>query len=226
MSLTTGKGPLSGRPAGRFTAPMPDRVTYIEPFRRRVRGMKDGATVVDSERALLVHAPGQSPRYAFPVGDVHAVASVPDPDSPGYVEVAWDAVDRWMEEDEEVHGHPRNPYHRVDSLRSHRRLRVEAAGVVLVDTDETVVVYETGLDPRLYVDRKHVRMDLLETTQTHTYCPYKGTASYWTVRVGDSVLEDVAWSYEDPLPESAPLAGLLSFYESRVSLEHDLPPAG
>ncbi|MGH8995163.1 MAG: DUF427 domain-containing protein [Acidimicrobiales bacterium] len=226
MSLTTGRGPLSARPAGRFTAAMPDGVTYIEPFRRRVRGVRGGDTVVDSERALLVHAPGQPPRYAFPVDDVHGIASTPDPDSPGYVEVAWDAVDRWLEEDEEVHGHPRNPYHRVDSLRSHRRLRVVAAGIVLVDTDETVVVYETALDPRLYVDRKHVRMDLLEMTQTHTYCPYKGTASYWTARIGDSVLEDVAWSYEEPLPESAPLAGLLSFYEARVSLEHDLPPVG
>ena len=217
------QGTLSARPAGRFTVPMPEGVTYIEPFRRRVRGVKGGDTVVDSERVLLVHAPGQPPRYAFPAEDVRDVASTPDPDSPGYVEVAWDGVDAWFEEDEEVHGHTRNPYHRVDSLRSHRRLRVEAAGVVLVDTDETVVVYETGLDPRLYVDRKHVRMDLLEMTRTHTYCPYKGTASYWSVRIGDIVIEDIAWAYEDPLPESSPLAGLLSFYETRATVVHDLP---
>ncbi len=223
MSLTTGRGPLSTRPAGRFTAPMPDRVAYIEPFRRRVRGIKDGDTAIDSEGVLLVHAPGEPPRYAFPAADVGAVASEPEPDAPGYVRVGWDAVDAWFEEDEEVHGHPRNPYHRVDSLRSHRRLRVEAAGITLVDTDETVAVYETALDPRLYVDPSQVRMDLLEMSDTHTYCPYKGTASYWTARIGDLVVEDIAWSYQDPLPESAPLAGLLSFDETRVKLDHDLP---
>lgn len=225
MSLTTGKGPLSARPAGRFTAPMPERVSYIEPFRRRVQGIKDGVAVVDSEKVLLVHSPGQPPRYAFPVGDVDGVGSDPEPETPGYVTVDWAAVDRWLEEDEEVHGHPRNPYHRIDSLRSHRRLRVEAAEFVLVDTDQTVVVYETALDPRLYVAPEYVRMDVLEMSQTHTYCPYKGTASYWTARIGDSVLDDVAWSYEDPLPESAPLAGLLSFDETLVDLRHDLPSA-
>ncbi len=172
-----------------------------------------------------MHAPASRRGYAFPAADVPGVATDPDPETPGYVRVAWDAVDRWFEEDEEVHVHPRNPYHRVDSLRSHRRLRVEAAGITLVDTDETVVVYETALDPRLYVDPMHVRMDLLEMSQTHTYCPYKGTASYWTARIGDSVLEDIAWSYEDPLPESVPLAGLLSFDDTRVSLDHDLPSA-
>jgi len=225
MSLTTGKGPLSTRRAGRFTVPVPDALGYIEPFRRRARGLKDGRAVVDSERVLLVHAAGEPPRYAFPAEDVHGADTAPEPDAAGYVRVAWDAVDTWFEEDEEVHGHPRNPYHRVDSLRSHRRLRVEAGGITLVDTDETVVVYETALDPRIYVHPRHVRMDVLETSNTHTYCPYKGTASYWTARIGDVVLEDVAWSYEDPLPESAPLSGLLSFYEERVTVTHDLPAA-
>ena len=70
MSLTTGKGPLSAHPAGRFTVPMPDHVTYIEPFRRRVRATRDGSTVIDSERVLLVHRPGHPPTYAFPAADV------------------------------------------------------------------------------------------------------------------------------------------------------------
>jgi len=122
-----------------------------------------------------------------------------------------------------VFGHPRNPYHRVDCLRSRRRLRVEAAGLTLVDTDETLAVYETALEPRLYVDRRQVRTDVLEVSTSRTYCPYKGTATYWSARIGDDVLVDVAWSYEDPLPESAPLGQLLSFDENRVSVTHDLP---
>ena len=223
MSLTTGKGPLSARPAGRFTAPMPAGVAYLEPFRRRVRAVVNGRTVVDSERVLLVHRPGRPPTYAFPAGDVAGLPAEDEPDAPGYVVVPWDAATAWFEEDEEVFGHPRNPYHRVDCLRSRRRLRVEASGLTLVDTDETLAVYETALEPRLYVDRRRVRTDVLEVSTSHTYCPYKGTATYWSARIRDEVLDDVAWSYEDPLPESAPLGQLLSFDENRVSVTHDLP---
>ena len=226
MSLTSGKGPLSGRPAGRFTAPMPAAVAYLEPFRRRVRAVVGGRTAVDSERVLLVHRPGRPPTYAFPVDDVEGLPSEAEPDTPGYVTVAWDAADAWFEENEEVFGHPRNPYHRVDCLRSARHLTVEAEGTLLVDTGETLAVYETALEPRLYVHPGQVRTDVLETSATRTFCPYKGTATYWAARVGDQLLEDVAWSYEDPLPESAALARHLSFDETRITVVHDLPAAG
>ncbi len=223
MSLSTGRGPLSTRPAGRFTAAMPTDVAYIEPFRRRVRGVKDGQTLIDSERVLLVHRSGRPPTYAFPEEEVHEVSAEPEPDTAGYVTVAWDAVDAWFEEAEEVYGHPRNPYHRIDCVRSERLLRVDVGPTTLVDTNDTLVVYETALDPKLYVDPRHVRMDALEKSSKQTYCPYKGTASYWSYRVGDDAVADVAWSYEDPLPESTPLRGLLSFDETRVALHHDLP---
>lgn len=223
MSLSTGRGPLSGRPAGRFTAPIPEQVGYIEPFRRRVRATKDGQTLIDSDRVLLVHRPGRPPSYAFPEGDVHGLEARPETDAPGYVTVEWGAADAWFEENEQVLGHARNPYHRVDCLRSGRRLRVEVGGATLVETTETLAVFETALDARLYVDPRHVRTDLLERSATETYCPYKGTATYWSARIGDELVEDVAWSYEDPLPESLPLGHFLSFDESRVTLEHDLP---
>jgi uncharacterized protein (DUF427 family) len=226
VSLTTGRGPLSARPAGRFTAPMPAPVTYLEPYRRRVRGIKDGVTVIDSEQALLVHRPGCPPTYAFPAGDVDIVPAQPESDAPDHVTVSWDAVDAWFEEDEQVFGHPRNPYHRVDCLRSGRRLCVETAGATLVETADTLAVYETALEPRLYVDPRFVRMDLLHASATQTYCPYKGTATYWTARIGEVILDDVAWSYEEPLPESAPLQHFLSFDDSKVIVVHDLPPGG
>ena len=125
-----------------------------------------------------------------------------------------DAVDAWYEEDEGFFGHPRNPYHRIDCLRSSRSLRVEAAGTVLVDTTDTMVVYETALDPRLYVDPALVRVELTRS-QLHTYCPYKGTATYWNAVVDGVVLPDVAWSYEDALPESSPLQHLVSFDDQK-----------
>lgn len=224
MSLTTGRGPLSGRPAGRFSAPVPDGVVYVEPFRRRVRGMRAGRAVVDSERAVLVHRPGEPPGYAFPTDDVE-LAAEPHPDASGYVRVPWDAVEAWYEEGERVFGHPRNPYHRVDCVRTDRRLRVGVRGTVLVDTTETVGVYETALEPRLYVPRERVRMDLLAASARSTYCPYKGTARYWSVVVDDVVVDDVAWSYDDPLPECARIRGMLGFDEARASVVADLPPA-
>ena len=105
-----------------------------------LRAVKGGRTLIDSERVLLVHRPGRPPSYAFPEGDVRGVPVEPEPDSPGYVTVEWEAVDSWFEEAEEVFGHPKNPYHRVDCLRSERRLVVEVGGATLVDTSETLVV--------------------------------------------------------------------------------------
>jgi uncharacterized protein (DUF427 family) len=225
MSLTTGRGPLSENPAGRFTVAMLEKVSYIEPFRRRVTATKGGRTIVDSERALLIHRPGQPPALGFPAGDVDGAPARESVDAPGYVTVPWDAADAWFEEDDQMFGHPRNPYHRVDCVRSHRQLRVEAAaGTTLVETTETMVVYETALEPRLYVDPQHVRVELTRSA-TQTYCPYKGTATYWNAVVDGRVLPDVAWSYEEALPESAPLQHLVSFDEQRVSVIHDLPAA-
>lgn len=181
--------------------------------------------MIDSEAVLLVHRPGRPPCYAFPFGDVDAVPSSDQADVPGYVTVDWDAVDRWFEEEEQVFAHPKNPYHRVDCLRSVRRLRVRALGVVLVDTLDTLTVYETALEPRLYVDPAHVRTDLLARSDSSSYCAYKGTATYWNACIGDQVISDVAWSYEDPLPETTPLVHKLSFDETRVAVDQDLPPA-
>jgi uncharacterized protein (DUF427 family) len=174
--------------------------------------------VVDSERAMLVHRYGQPPTYAFPVADVHGGIGEPIPEAPGYLRVDMSAAEHWFEEEEAVFFHPRNPYHRVDCVPTRRRLHVEAGGALLVDTTETIGVYETSLPPRLYVSPAVVRMDLLVPSTTTTYCPYKGTASHWTAVVDGTVIDDVAWSYDEPRPESLPIAGLLSFYEDRVKV--------
>lgn len=230
MSLTTGRGPLSDRPAGVFSLPVPEGVSYVEPFRRRVRGLVGERTVVDSERVVLVHRPGAPPSYGFPPedvtpSDVDAGLVEPLAEVPGYVQVAWSSVEAWYEENLRVHGHPRNPYHRVECVPTNRRLRVEVAGTVLVDTTDTLGVYETALEPRLYVSPELVRRDLLVASRTTTYCGYKGTAWYWSAVVDDVIVEDVAWSYEDPLPEFLPGGRFLSFDGTRVTVDADLPPA-
>ena len=223
MSLTTGRGPLSGSPAGRFSTPVPHGVVYVEPFQRRVRAMVDGAAVVDSERVLLVHRPGEPPVYAFPADEALGMTSIPVPEAPGYVTVGWDAADAWYEEDEEIRGHPRNPYHRIDCLSTHRHLVVALGERILVDTTDTIALYETGLEPRLYVHPQHVTTARMVTSERITFCPYKGQATYWSAEVDDALVADVAWSYEDPSPESSAIKGMLSFDESRLNVATDLP---
>jgi uncharacterized protein (DUF427 family) len=138
---------------------------------------------------------------------------------------AWDAVD-WFEEDERiVGGHPRNPYARVDALRSHRHVRVERDGVVLADTHAPVLLFETGLPTRYYIDRTDVAFEHLIASDTQTACPYKGvTSGYRSVRIGDAVLPDVAWTYQYPDRSVAAIAGMVAFYNEQVDVVVDGTP--
>jgi uncharacterized protein (DUF427 family) len=131
----------------------------------------------------------------------------------------WDSLDAWFEEDEEVFVHPRNPYSRVDALRSTRVVRIELDGVVLAESASPVMVFETGLPTRYYLNRTEVRFDHLEFSPTVTRCPYKGTTTaYWSVVIGDARHEDLAWSYHFPTRELLPIAGLVAFYNEKVDV--------
>lgn len=223
MSLVAGRGPLSQDPAGWFSSPLPADVVFVEPHPRRVQAISNGHTVIDTERALLVHRRDRPLSYAFPADEIGELPSEPEPEAPGYVQVPWDAVDTWLEEGRQLVHYPPNPYHRIDCRPTHRRLRVAVEGTVLVDTEDTVIVFETALEPRLYVDPSLVRTDLLQRTQTSTYCNYKGVAKYWAAVVGGTLVDDVAWSYPDPPPETLPIKGYLSFDTSRADVLADLP---
>ena len=133
----------------------------------------------------------------------------------------WGALD-WFEEDEQVFVHPRNPYTRVDALRSSRHVRVELAGRLLAESSSPVLVFETGLPTRYYLDRSGVDFGRLRRTETRTACPYKGeTSDYWTAEARGVVEVDVAWSYRQPFAALAPIAGLLAFYNDRVDITVD-----
>lgn len=224
MTLTAANGPLGPQRAGRFSIPVPDAgFVYVEPHPRRVQGFLDGQMVIDTESVLMVHRPGKALSYVFLPGDVGDLPTEPEPEAPGYVGVPWLAVDEWFEEGRRLVHYPPNPYHRVDCRPVNRRLVVSAGDTVLVDTADTIILFETGIAARLYVDKGAVRTDLLQRSDTTSYCNYKGVATYWTVVVGDSVIEDAAWSYEDTLPESKPIEGYLSFDAERVDMTAELP---
>jgi len=145
------------------------------------------------------------------------------PDSPieeirDHVAFHWSAMDRWFEEDDEVFVHAMDPYTRVDIRHSSRHVEVVIDGVKVADSHHPTLLFETGLPTRYYLPKTDVRMDLLIPSETHTDCPYKGTADYWSVHGPNGTFEDFVWGYRHPTAESAKIAGLVSFYNEKVDV--------
>lgn len=143
----------------------------------------------------------------------------------GLVAFDFHAVDAWYEEGERIGVHPRDPYHRVDAIRSDRHVIVRVGDEVVAESRRPTMVFETGLPPRTYLPAEDVRQDLLVASDTVSECPYKGTTSrYHSIRVGDRLIEDAIWVYDEPLDEVTPIAGLLAFYDEKVTIEHRTEP--
>ena len=160
----------------------------------------------------------------------NAVWSYPEPIDEatwlrGYKAFYFDAMDAWFDEDEEVTGHLRDPYHRVDVRDSSRHVRVVVDGAVVAESDRPKLLSETGLPNRYYIPPDDVRRDLLEPSATHTVCPYKGTASYHTLRVDDRRVQDAAWFYPNPFEDALKVRGYLCFSGENILIEVDGEPA-
>jgi uncharacterized protein (DUF427 family) len=222
MTLTMGHGPFGHQPAAIFNFEPPQHVTMVEPVPRRIRGLKGGAKVVDTERAMLVHQSRRLPYYAFPQEDV-STGGEPEPLVEGYVTVPWGDLDEWMEEEERVIVHPRDPYHRIDTFATSRQVTVSVGGQVLAESTEAKALFETGLPIRYYLPFRDVRLEHLVASDTITQCAYKGTAVHWSARIGDTVHPDVAWTYEgDEVQRDAEaVRGRVCFYNERVDMEID-----
>jgi uncharacterized protein (DUF427 family) len=139
----------------------------------------------------------------------------------GHAAFYWQKLDEWFVEDEQVFGHPRDPYHRIDTYRTSRPVRVSIDGEPIAESTRAVALFESGLPPRFYVPAEDVRTDLLEPSDTKTRCAYKGVASYWHVRVGDVLHEDLAWTYPEPDDDGRAIRDLICFFNERVDLEVD-----
>lgn len=134
----------------------------------------------------------------------------------GHASFIWKSVDGWLEEDSPLLGHARNPYSRIDTLRSSRRVVVKAKGQVVADTTRAVFLYETGLPARYYIPLADCRMDLLSKSDTWSVCPYKGRAAYYSATLEGDEVKDIAWYYPEPWPEVALIQDHLAFYPERV----------
>ncbi|GAA4306980.1 uncharacterized protein (DUF427 family) [Actinomadura luteofluorescens] len=139
----------------------------------------------------------------------------------GHMAFYWDRMDAWFDEDEEVKGHLRDPFHRVDARTTSRRVRVLLDGEVVAETGRPKLLSETGLPNRYYIPAEGVRRDLLTRSAKRTFCPYKGEATYWSL----AGAEDAAWSYEEPLEDAAKIGGYLSFDHEAVTVESQPPLA-
>jgi uncharacterized protein (DUF427 family) len=193
---------------------------HVEPVPRRIRAMLGDRVVLDTVRARYLWEWPPYPQYVIPEEDI-AVGSeeLPRTETPveGCVRIQWSDADRWFEEDEEVFVHPRNPYARVDAVRSSRAVRVELEGLVLADSPAPVMVFETGLPPRHYLERTAVNFEHLRASDKVTACPYKGrTSGYWSIEAPSGLKPDLAWTYDYPTREMLAIAGMVAFFDERV----------
>src|SRR5262245_10900011 len=141
----------------------------------------------------------------------------------GLIAFYWAALDGWLEEDEPVIGHPRDPYHRVDALASSRSVRISLDGELIAESARPTIVFETGIMPRWYLAREDVRAEL-EPGTARTGCAYKGHPVYLSARTPSGLHENVAWSYPEPLPGAAAITGRVAFFDEHVDVEIDGEP--
>jgi uncharacterized protein (DUF427 family) len=145
--------------------------------------------------------------YTSPLPDAAAIAN--------HFAFEWNKMDKWMEEDEEIFVHARDPYKRVDVLASRRHVCVVIDGQMVAESRHPHLVFETNHPVRYYLPPQDVRMDLLIPSATRSRCPYKGQASYWSVQIGRDVFADMVWRYMEPIRECPKIEGLVCFFHER-----------
>jgi uncharacterized protein (DUF427 family) len=107
-------------------------------------------------------------------------------------------------------------HHPIEIHPEPRRVRVMAGGHVLAETTRALSLREANHAPVFYIPRDDARMDFLRPSTHRTHCPHKGDASYFSICLPTGLEPDAVWSYENPIPGVAPIAGHLAFYPSRV----------
>jgi uncharacterized protein (DUF427 family) len=206
-----------------YALPLDDLLVPYETF------VGDAAVQLDDVRmgdGPAVMAPGNFRMHTTPgdeltIGTAAGAGFRPtDPQLADYAVLDWDAFDTWLEEDDRLFAHPRDPFHRVDVRPSSRSVRISADGAVLAESSTPTLLFETGLPTRYYVPRTDVVAELAGPTGTTTECAYKGSAAYYSV----GSLVDVAWTYEQPVWDCPGIQGLVAFFNERVDVELDGVP--
>jgi uncharacterized protein (DUF427 family) len=203
-----------------WPAPVPDSGHRLVDSERWIRARRGGETVADSRRTKLLYPEGeQIPRHVFPEEDVRLDLLPADAITrhDRLIEIAWDAADEWLEEDEQQVGHARDPFKRIDARRTSRHIRVSINGELVAETTRGVALFETHLPTRWYFPREDVLAELVPNPGHRTTCAYKGHATHYDV-AGE---EAIAWCYDEPLHDAVPVKGMIAFYNERVDVEVD-----
>ena len=185
--------------------------------------------LVPSQRRTHCAKKGDARYYSIKVGDrliENGAWTYPEPISGtpafgGLIAFYWDRMDHWLEEDEEMFVHPRDPYHRLDLLPSSRHVRISLEGELLAETSSAIALFESNLPTCWYLPREDVRSKLVPT-DTVTRCGYKGTAGYYSVQLaGGEVVENLVWYYAEPFDEARRIVDRLCFLNEKVDIEVD-----
>jgi len=223
----------------------PDQQTEYFQSPKWIRVFLGGKCIANSKNVLLIRGAGHLPIYYFPKKDVKleflSQAESGDKNKSvwtirvgetvrehggwsyanqseikDHIAFHWDKMDAWFEEDEQVYVHARDPFKRLDTIASSRSLHVDINGQTIAQTERPVLLFETALPARFYIPKLDCRLDLLVPSSKQTRCPYKGTASHYSVKAGDKLIEDIVWTYPFPTPEMSKIKGLLCFYHEKL----------
>ncbi len=118
------------------------------------------------------------------------------------------------------------PDHPITVTANPNRVQVRFNGRIIAESTRTLTLRESTYPAVIYIPREDAHMELFERSSHMTRCPYKGEASYYSLRVGDRLAKDAVWSYEHPYPAVADITGKLAFYPDRVDGIGELPPKG
>ncbi|WP_300577199.1 DUF427 domain-containing protein [Phenylobacterium sp.] len=108
--------------------------------------------------------------------------------------------------------------HAIDIVPAEGRMRAAFQGHIIADSDDVLILREGKLAPVAYFPRADIEMGYFARTDRSTHCPFKGDAAYYTVTLEGEILENVAWTYEDPLPGATRIDGRVAFYADRVEV--------
>jgi uncharacterized protein (DUF427 family) len=182
------------------------RTDYLSHSEKRTHCPVKGDATHHSLRVGARLVPDAVWEYREPLPSVPFIA--------GWLAFYWERVDRWLVEEEEAHGHPRDPYHRIDVYPTRQRVRVSLDGEQLAESTRAKLLVETALPPRYYLPHGDIHMNLLDPSDTRTRCAYKGLASYFKV---DG--RDVAWTYPEPEYDGERVRGLIAFDGDLVQID-------
>ena len=204
----------SGQQPVYYFPPQDVRLDLLEPSPRRAhvptKGHASFFTVRSGE--TVVHNGAWT--YADPVAGAPAELK-------GLIAFYFFRMSRWLEEGQEIHTHPRDPYARVDVLATDRHITISLGGELLAETDRALAVFETSLPTRWYLPIEDVRVALTPSDAT-SRCPYKGEAHYYSVAVPEGEDgRDLVWYYPEPYDEVRRIKDLVCFFNEKVEIELD-----